>query len=243
MSTQSKQRQREYRIALVGYTNAGKSSLMNRIAKAHVYVKDELFATLDATTRRVESSGAPPFLLTDTVGFIRKLPHHLVESFRATLSEAQDADLLLHVVDVSGEDPVGMKLAVDAVLEEIGAGSQPVQVVLNKIDLVSTERLHDVQSEFPQSIAVSAQNGAGFEELLQAIAARQHGLERVVKLRIPAEETRSIALLHEYSHVERLEWRNGSAWIEARVDGPGFGRILKLSGVELLETARIRHGF
>ena len=243
MMTQHKQRQSEYRVALVGYTNAGKSSLMNRIARADVYVKDELFATLDATTRRVESPGAPAFLLTDTVGFIRKLPHHLVESFRATLSEAHDADLLLHVVDVSCEDPIGMKLAVDRVLEEIGAGLQPTQIVLNKIDLVGPERLHELQVEFPKSIAASAQSGDGIEDLLRAVAVRQHDLERLVRLRVPAHEARSIALVHEYTHVESLHWHDDCAWIEARVDGPNFGRILKLSGVELLETARFRRGY
>lgn len=241
METQHKQRQTVFRIALVGYTNAGKSSIMNRVSDAGVYVEDQLFATLDATTRRVETADGRQFLLTDTVGFIRKLPHHLVESFRATLSEVLEADLLLHVVDAAAEDPSGTIESVDEVLKSVGAGDKPIRFVFNKMDLLdSQERVDRLQLLYPDADFVSAQTGDGFQALFAAIDHRLRAEERQLILRLPTTAQQSIARLHELGRVDDIRYENGAAEVRLRVDGPNFGRVLQLDGVELLETMRQR---
>ena len=130
--------------------------------------------------------------------------------------------------------------AVQAVLKEIGAGEKASLLVFNKTDLIGDEELRDLHAEFPESVAVSARSGVGIEELLDAVAERQRELERTVILRLPIQESRSLALIYEYAQVENVEWEDGSAIVAARVDGPGFGRIMQLVGVELLESARVR---
>ena len=130
-------------VALVGYTNAGKSTLLNQLTDAGVLVENQLFSTLDPTTRRLRLPGGEVVLLSDTVGFVRRLPHQLVDAFRSTLEEVVDADLLLHVVDASGPDPEGRIAAVDTVLREIDAGDVPVLLAWNKSDLVDKELLDD----------------------------------------------------------------------------------------------------
>ncbi|HEX9641474.1 MAG TPA: GTPase HflX [Candidatus Krumholzibacteria bacterium] len=241
MVTQTKQRRRSYRVAFVGYTNAGKSSLMNRLSDADVYVKDQLFATLDATTRKVETEGGHSFLLTDTVGFIRNLPHHLVESFRATLSEVNEADLLLHVVDASSEDPDGTIAAVRDVLRSVGAAEKPARFVFNKIDLLKDEdALERILVMFPGALFTSAVTGKGMEELRGEIDGRLRAEEREVILRLPATEAKSLALLYEVARVADVCYENGSAEVRLLVDGPNFGRLLRLAGVEILQTRRVR---
>ncbi|GAG15808.1 unnamed protein product, partial [marine sediment metagenome] len=166
-------------VGLVGYTNAGKSSLLNAVTDARAYVEDKLFATLDTRTR----AWALPFgltaLLSDTIGFIRDLPHHLVASFKATLEEAVHADLLLHVVDVSTEHIQDDLEAVGRVLEEIGCAEKPQLVVLNKVDLVANEAYLDLaRRRSPGSVAVSATRGDGLGDLAEAVVERLMGPER-----------------------------------------------------------------
>ena len=159
------------RLAIVGYTNAGKSTLLNRLTDAGVLVEDRLFATLDATTRRLALPGGEAVLVTDTVGFIRKLPHQLVEAFRSTLDVAVDADLLIHLVDASAPDPAGNIRAVREVLAEIGADGVPELLAFNKSDLApgSAKRLADV---WEGSVALSAVTGEGVDDLLRTVGSR-----------------------------------------------------------------------
>ncbi|MDR1264549.1 MAG: GTPase HflX [Propionibacteriaceae bacterium] len=159
-------------VAIVGYTNAGKSSLLNRLTGAGVLVEDALFATLDPTTRRTETADGRQYTLTDTVGFIRHLPHDLVEAFRSTLEESAQANLLLHVVDAADADPQGQIEAVRAVLGDIGAGGLPELMVLNKADAADPTALAVLQSRHPGSVVVSARSGAGLDELRLELARR-----------------------------------------------------------------------
>ncbi len=176
--TQRRKRRREFRAAIVGYTNAGKSTLFNALTRSQVFVEDRLFATLDATTRQMVSPERTIALLTDTVGFIRKLPHHLVASFRSTLTEATEADLLLHVVDAADPDMRRQMTAVERVLDELIQEPRPRQLVFNKCDrLADPDAEAGLRVEFPGASFVSARTGAGLPELRasvwrQALAAR-----------------------------------------------------------------------
>ena len=168
--TQRRRRRNEFRTALVGYTNAGKSTLFNALTRASVFVEDRLFATLDATTRQMVSRDREIALVTDTVGFIRKLPHHLVASFHSTLVEAIECDLLLHVVDASDDNFRERITAVEQVLETIVAAPRETRLVFNKIDLVNDEEtLAALRVDYPTSFQVSARTGAGIDELRRAI--------------------------------------------------------------------------
>lgn len=156
-------------IAIAGYTNAGKSSLLNRITKAEVLVEDALFATLDTTVRKAQAPSGREVTISDTVGFVRHLPHGLVDAFRSTLEEVTNADLILHVVDASDPDPQGQYLAVREVLAEIDANNILEILVFNKIDLLTQDELNDLELEFPNAIFISAQKGSGIDELWQHI--------------------------------------------------------------------------
>ena len=159
-------------VAIVGYTNAGKSSLLNRLTGAGVLVQDALFATLDPTTRRTSTTDGRVYTLTDTVGFVRNLPHDLVEAFRSTLEESVQADLLLHVVDAPDADPAGPIEAGRAVVGDIGAAGVPEQLVFNKIDLVDEARIVELRTLDADGLFVSARSGAGIEELLRRVEER-----------------------------------------------------------------------
>lgn len=172
-------------VALVGYTNAGKSTLLNALTSAGVLVEDKLFATLDPTTRRLDLPEGRQVTLTDTVGFVRKLPHALVEAFASTLEESVHADLLVHVVDASGADPVGQYESVREVLAEIGAAQLPELVALNKADLVDAGQMNGLLARFSGSVAVSALANTGLTDLLSAIEARIAAGEQEVELLIP----------------------------------------------------------
>lgn len=189
------------RAAIVGYTNAGKSSLLNAAAGSGVLAEDKLFATLDATTRRLELPGGGAILLTDTVGFVRNLPHGLVEAFKATLEEAALADLLVHVVDASDPEHERHAATTAEVLEEIGAQDVPEVLVLNKIDLVDAERLGEFRRKHPEAILVSTKTGLG----LEALAARINELLRAGdserEYLIPYAEHALVPLLHREAHV------------------------------------------
>ncbi|MDW5597127.1 GTPase HflX [Conexibacter stalactiti] len=185
-------------VALVGYTNAGKSTLLNRLTGAEVGVRDRLFHTLDPTTRSYKLGGRD-YLLTDTVGFIRKLPHQLVQAFGATLEETRLADLLLHVVDASApeEELNEMMRAVDSVLEELGADEQPRMLILNKADALDDDGRHDVQLRHPRGLLVSARTGEGLEALGERIEEEFERRLRDVELLLPYSEGGRLAELHE----------------------------------------------
>jgi GTP-binding protein HflX len=185
-------------VALAGYTNAGKSTLLNRLTGATVGVRDRLFHTLDPTTRTLRLNGRT-YLLTDTVGFIRKLPHQLVDAFAATLEETRLADLVVHVVDASApeEELVAMTRAVEDVLEEIGAGATPRILVLNKADVLDDERRRELAFRHPDAVLVSAITGEGLDALGERIAAEFERTLRDVELLVPFSEGGTLSELHD----------------------------------------------
>jgi GTP-binding protein HflX len=215
-----RKRSRVPTVAIVGYTNAGKSTLLNRLTKANAYVADQLFATLDPTTRRVELPGGNLALFTDTVGFIQKLPTTLVAAFQATLEEIAEADLLLHVVDVSHPNALNQFQSVQETLEEIGAGHIPVVTALNKIDRLEHEELaRDTVRNYPKAVAVSALTGAGQDELVAMIERELFENFTPILVRLPYKEGALISLLHEAGQVERLQHERGGVVIRGRVPG------------------------
>jgi GTP-binding protein HflX len=204
--------------SIVGYTNAGKSTLLNQLTGADVLAKDILFATLDPTTRRLRLPTNQNILLTDTVGFIRKLPHGLVEAFKATLEEVVQADLLLHVVDVSHPLADEQIAAVNTVLHEIGAGDKPVMMVLNKVDrLESAAALGRLQERYPHAVAISATTGQGVEELLSEISSQIRPERELLELRIPHEAAAVIARLHKVGQVLERRYLAKTAKFKARI--------------------------
>jgi GTP-binding protein HflX len=199
------------RVALAGYTNAGKSTLLNALTGAEVEVRDRLFHTLDPTTRTFELSGRD-YLLTDTVGFIEKLPHQLVEAFKATLEETVLADLILHVVDASAteERRLADMQAVDEVLEEIGAGEKPRLLVFNKTDLLSEEERRETALDHPEAALISAQEGSGLDDLRERIEAAFEETLAEVELLIPYSEGSRLHELHEVAgDLERTDREDG----------------------------------
>ncbi|MGA2547643.1 MAG: GTPase HflX [Rectinemataceae bacterium] len=201
------------RAAIVGYTNAGKSSLLNVLAAASVLAEDKLFATLDPTTRRMSLSKGGSLLLTDTVGFVRNLPHHLVEAFKATLEEAAGADLLVEVVDASDPEADLHMEATDKVLREIGAGEVPRVLAINKIDLVEDPaRLDGWRGSHPAAVLCSVKTGAGLLELSAAVEDRLTAAAGEVSLRIPDADYALVPLLHREASILE-EGRDGEATI------------------------------
>jgi GTPase len=190
------------RAAIVGYTNSGKSSLLNALAAASVVAKDQLFATLDPTTRRMSLRRGGSLLLTDTVGFVRSLPHHLVEAFKATLEEAADADLLIEVVDASDAEANTHMAATDKVLREIGAGEVPRIVALNKIDLIEDPAfIGGWRAQRPDAVLCSITTGAGLPELQAAVEDRLTAASGEMRLRVPDAEYALVALLHREASI------------------------------------------
>ncbi|MBK5107213.1 MAG: GTPase HflX [Anaerolineales bacterium] len=193
-------------VALVGYTNAGKSTLLNYLTGAEVYVADQLFATLDPTTRRVEFPGGQVALFTDTVGFIQKLPTTLIAAFRATLEEITEADLLLHVIDVTHPNAHAQSRAVFQTLEEIEADHVPIISALNKIDLLEdSDGARRALEEFPKAVAISARTGEGVDDLLKSVNQLLFENFVPVLLWLPYREGGLISMFHEQGHVEKVE--------------------------------------
>ena len=205
-------------VALVGYTNSGKSTLLNRIAKADVFVANQLFATLDPTTRRVELTGGYQALITDTVGFIQKLPTMLVAAFHATLEEIAEADLLLHVVDISHPNAFNQFESVQQTLIEIDAGHIPSITALNKIDLLKNpERAQEIAAQYPQSIGISALKGTGIRALLELIQRELYEKLIPIHVKLPYQQGQLISLFHESGQIERIEHGQGAVEIDGKI--------------------------
>ncbi|MCZ7536636.1 MAG: GTPase HflX [Acidimicrobiia bacterium] len=202
-ATQRKARSRRglQRVALVGYTNAGKSTLLNRLTEAGVLVENLLFSTLDATTRRLRLPGGETVLLSDTVGFVRRLPHQLVEAFRSTLEEVADADLLVHVVDASAPDAEAQIDAVREVLAEIEADRVPELLACNKADVAAATDVDRLLEEHAGAVAISAASGDGIDALLGAIGDHLRALARIVELEVPYDRGDVLAALHREGEV------------------------------------------
>jgi GTP-binding protein HflX len=209
-ATQRKARRRRAipTVALVGYTNAGKSTLLNRLTDAQVLVEDRLFSTLDTTTRRLRLPGGETVLCTDTVGFVRRLPHELVQAFRSTLAEVADADLVVHVVDATANDPHGQIAAVRDVLAEIDAAELPELLVVNKIDAADPAIVEELLGAYDGAVSVSARTGEAIDKLVEAIGARLRSLSPIYELLIPYERGDVLAALH----------RDGEVLVEVHVD-------------------------
>jgi len=207
-------------VALVGYTNAGKSTLLNCLSDADVYVADKLFATLDPTTRRVNLTNGHVALFTDTVGFIQKLPTTLVAAFRATLEEIAEADLLIHVIDVTHPQAHEQARAVYQTLTEIEADHIPILTALNKIDILTDpEHARDVLSDYPSAVAISALTGEGIADLLEKAHAFLYEDFIPIQISLPYQEGGLITLFHEQGQVERLEHKTGGVEVQGRIPG------------------------
>jgi GTP-binding protein HflX len=219
----ARSRSRNRTVSLVGYTNAGKSTLLNRLTGAGVLVEDRLFATLDPRVRRLELPGGEGVLLSDTVGFVRKLPTTLVEAFQSTLEVVAESDLVVHVVDASAADPEGQMEAVRSVLAEIGAGDVPELVAFNKVDRLAggvepAVPLERLRARYPGSVALSALDGDGIDDFLVALADRLRALEEVVELRVPYDRGDVLAALHREGEVLLEAHEDDATRVRARLD-------------------------
>lgn len=215
-------------VALVGYTNAGKSTLLNRLTDASVLVEDRLFSTLDPTTRRLRLPGGETVLASDTVGFVRRLPHQLVESFRSTLDEVADADFMLHLVDASDTDPDGRIRAVRGVLADIDAVAVPELLVLTKADVADPETVADLLRNHPESLAVGARTGDGIAELVARIGDRLRALATIVELEIPYDRGEVLAALHREGDVLVVVHEEAGTRVRARLPEAVAGRFADL---------------
>ena len=218
--TQRAGRQRsEWPLAsIVGYTNAGKSTLLNKLTGATVLAEDKLFATLDPTTRRLKLPTKQNVLLTDTVGCIKKLPHGLVEAFKATLEEVVQADLLLHVVDISHPQAEEQIDAVNTVLTEIGAAEKPVLMVFNKIDQMNGhDALPRLREKFPNAVSISAKTGEGIAPLLAELGTQLRPVREFLDLRVPQEKAAVIARIHAVGQIVSSRYSGKSARFRVRI--------------------------
>ncbi|KGF00111.1 GTP-binding protein [Actinomyces urogenitalis S6-C4] len=208
-------------VAIAGYTNAGKSSLMNRLTDAGLMVQDALFATLDPTVRKAETSDGRLYTLTDTVGFVRNLPHELIEAFRSTLEEVAGADVLVHVVDAAHPDPLSQIAAVRAVLAEIpGALEVPELIVLNKADLADAVTLAALRTRLPEAVIVSAATGEGLDELRSRIEEMLPRPDVPVDLVIPYSRGDLVAKVHADGEIDAIEYVEAGTRVRGRVDAP-----------------------
>ena len=217
-------------VVVVGYTNAGKSTLLNAVSDAGVLAQDQLFATLDPTTRRVDLPSARTALFTDTVGFIQKLPTALVAAFRATLEEITEADLLLHVVDISHSNADEQVTAVEEMLEELGAGDKPLVTALNKIDLLDPDDW--AGEDYPSPVFVSARTGKGIPQLLAVVDGMLQERMTPLRLLLPYSKGDLVSLIYEHGRVEREEFTAEGTLIEGRLPAHLASRVQDWSVAE-----------
>lgn len=218
-SVQSKERiaSPAFRVALAGYTNAGKSSLLNRLTGSTVLAQDKLFATLDPTTRAYRLPGGRSMTITDTVGFIQKLPHGLVDAFKSTLSEVREADLIIMVADASDDNLSRQLDAVHRVLEEIGAGESRSLVVFNKIDLIDAETLLDLRRIYPDAVLVSARTGEHIDDLVERVALEAAALDKLIDVHIPYANGSLVQLIRQSGRVLEESFEETSTHLVAKV--------------------------
>jgi GTP-binding protein HflX len=217
-------------VAIAGYTNAGKSSLLNRLTGAGVLVENALFATLDPTVRKTKTPGGREFTLADTVGFVRHLPHQLIEAFRSTLEEVRDADLILHIVDGSDDAPEEQMAAVREVLNEIGAGGVPELVVINKCDIADADRITTLLRREPHAVVISAMTGEGIDELLLAIEADLPHLMEQINILLPYSRGDLLSRVHSQGDVIAMEHEEGGTRLSARVPQALAGELMQACG-------------
>lgn len=239
--TQRKSRSRSglASVVIVGYTNAGKSTLLNALTQAGVLAENRLFATLDPTTRRLALPGGEPVLLTDTVGFISRLPHGLIESFKSTLEVASEADMLVHVVDASASHPEDQITAVREVLAEIGADQVPEFIVFNKADLVDDHGASLVE-DFHGSVAVSALGKTGLDTMMRRLADRMRSISKVTELLVPYERGDVLASVHREGEVVSSELTDEGMRIRARLSDASAGRLREFA-VEPAHGENLNH--
>ena len=215
---QRKQRQEMINVSLVGYTNAGKSTLFNALTSEHRLAEDKLFATLDPTTRLLDLPDNRHVLLSDTVGFLKKLPHHLVASFKATLEEVVEADLLLHVVDIAHPETESQIDAVDEVLKELDAFERPTLMVFNKVDLLEDKEYTQLfRNKYPDSLAISAQDGTGLEALKDLLAERFSTQDVEVSLALSYQDGKALDYLYKHGEVFDTDYQGESIRVKAKL--------------------------
>ena len=225
--TQSYRRQSEFRVSLVGYTNAGKSTLFKALTGSDVYIQDQLFATLDTTVRQLQIDESHPILLSDTVGFIRKLPHNLVASFKSTLKEVLEADLILVMLDISSAQIKDHFQTIENVLKDMGAQEIPQILVLNKVDLISDGNMIEKrQREFPNSVTVSAQQHLRLSELRSRIIAKMEENFQTIDLEFPYDQGKTIAHAQEGVEVLKREYEENGVKLRVRGSRSRINQIL-----------------
>ena len=227
-------RQGLFKICLVGYTNTGKSTLLNKLTNADAYVEDKLFATLDTQTKKWTPVSGVEILLSDTVGFVRKLPHQLIESFKATLEEAVYADLLLHIIDASNPEAMKQIESVEKVLAEIGCGEKPTLKVFNKVDAVKKiSELETLQTLFPDAVCISAKTGFGLEQLAEIAAAKYKGGKITVQVRISQSNGKAQSYLRACGTILKETYSGDSVIIEAVLGQTQLSGLKRLAPEEL----------
>jgi|TARA_B100001971_G_scaffold198570_1_gene208346 GTP-binding protein HflX len=225
--TQSYRRQSEFRVSLVGYTNAGKSTLFKALTGSDVYIQDQLFATLDTTVRQLQIDESHPILLSDTVGFIRKLPHNLVASFKSTLKEVLEADLILVMLDISSSQIEDHFQTIENVLKDMGAQEIPQILVLNKVDLISDGNMIEKrQREFPNSVSVSAQQHLRLSELKSRILGKMEENFQTIDLEFPYDQGKTIAHAQEGVEVLKREYEENGVKLRIRGSRSRINQIL-----------------
>lgn len=231
-------RRQMFKICIVGYTNSGKSTLLNALTDAGALVEDRLFATLDTRTRKWTPAAGAEVLLSDTVGFVKNLPHQLVASFKATLEEAINADLLLHIIDVSSPNALKQIESVNIVLAEIGCGEKPILEVLNKIDIVRRiGELEMLQTLFPAAMCISAKTCQGLEQLSKAVAAKCRGTELLLQVTSSQSNGKVQSFLRAHGAIIKEQYLDSSVLIDARLSQNQLAELKKLhpESVEIVE--------
>lgn len=227
---------REYRrqhnlpiIAIIGYTNAGKSTLLNRLTGARQIVRDSLFSTLDSVARRFTLPGRQKVLFSDTVGFLHRLPHHLIEAFKATLEEVKEADILLHILDISSSFVYEQDNAVYEVLRELQADHKPMVLALNKLDLVKDQfLLKRYLKDFKNSVAISALKGINIEQLLEKLSLQLDSLMTEIEVLIPQDKMYLVNLIYREGQVFKQDYQKGQVYLQARVPQKIKGKLENL---------------